>query len=166
MSQPSGTTPTTNLKLTQPFITATEDVFKNMLGVETVTENPYLKTSAKSTHTISGIVDFYGKTNGSVVVSFAEKGLDGLIEAFSGARPHKESAAFKDAIGELANMIAGSVKGRLGGVTKISTPRVQIGGQMVVEGGDTGPSLVVPFKCPYSVFTVEMYIKRDAAAAA
>lgn len=165
MSIPIGAKRVTNIKLTHPFTNAASEVFKHMLGIETSIGEPYLKNDANATYRTSGIVDFYGKVRGSIVLSFDERGLDDLIQSFVGQKVRRDSSSFSDAVGELANMVAGGAKGRLGGVTGISTPRVFVNRSISIEGVESGPNLVVPCQTLFGAFTVEMYIVRAAHAA-
>jgi len=66
---------------------------------------------------------------------------------------------FADAIGELANMIAGSAKKDLGHTASISVPNVVIGGGHIIARLSEVPCLVIPCRTPVGNFAVEVNIK-------
>ena len=95
-----------------------------------------------------------------MVVSFQRDAAIRLVEAFSGAKLEPESNDFADAVGELANMIAGAAKKDLGSGANITTPSVIIGpGHHVARLRDV-PCLVIPVKTAVGDFAVEVCIKQ------
>ncbi len=147
-----------------PFMNAVTQVFQKMVGVPATVQKPYLKSHSTSAYDICGIIGLSGQLAGSVVVSFAEGAAINLVESFSGTRFKVTDADFADAIGELANMIAGSAKQHLGGVASISTPSVVIGKGYVIAGMSDIPCVVIPCTSPRGDFAVEICIKRNKAA--
>jgi chemotaxis protein CheX len=91
-----------------------------------------------------------------------------LVEAFAGASLAVTDPDFADAIGEVANMIAGGAKKDLGVQANITCPTVIIGAGHVVARLSDVPCLVVPCATPAGAFAVEVNIKpvRRAAVAA
>lgn len=146
-----------------PFINAVRQVFQKMVRVEATIQTPYLKTHAGSTYEVCGIIGLSGQVTGSVVVSFSDAAAEKLVESFAGAKLDKVSPDFADAIGELANMIAGSAKQHLGGRASISTPNVVIGSGYSVASPSGVPCVVIPCSSPFGKFAVEVSIKRNAA---
>ncbi len=68
---------------------------------------------------------------------------------------------FTDAIGELANMIAGNAKKDLEGLRiMISTPSVVIGAGHQVKNTRMVPKLIIPCSCPAGSFVVEVGMKQ------
>ena len=103
-----------NVKLILPFVNSVKSVFSTMVKVETEVERPYLKTSPAPSYDVSSIIGFSGNIVGSVVVSFQREAAERLATAFAGMPLKLADADFADAIGELANMIAGGAKTQLG----------------------------------------------------
>ncbi|MBX3376602.1 MAG: chemotaxis protein CheX [Phycisphaeraceae bacterium] len=147
-----------------PFMNAVTQVFQKMVGVPATVQKPYLKTQTASTYDVCGIIGLSGQVAGSVVVSFAEAAAVNLVESFSGTRFKVSDPDFADAIGELANMIAGGAKQHLGGVASISTPSVVIGKGYAIAGMSDIPCVVIPCTSPRGDFAVEICIKRHKAA--
>ncbi|HLL87809.1 MAG TPA: chemotaxis protein CheX [Tepidisphaeraceae bacterium] len=152
--------PKINPKLIVPFVNSVRDVFSTMVGVQTTVERPHVKGHAEVTHDVSSIIGFSGDVVGSVVVSFEERAAEKLVEAFAGS-PHKIGTPdFADAIGELANMVAGAAKKDLGARASITVPSVIIGkGHQVARLSDV-PCLIIPCKTPVGDFCVEVCIKQ------
>ncbi len=157
-----------NPKLIVPFVNSVRNVFSTMVKVPTEIERPVVKGLPGPSYDVSAIIGFSGDVVGSVVVSFQLEAARKLVAAFAQVELEIESPDFADALGELANMIAGNAKKDLGCNATISTPSVIVGaGHHVARLSDV-PTLVVPCKTPVGDFAVEVSIKqvnRQAAAA-
>ena len=161
MPQAPAEAPAVNRNLVQPFMTAVKEVFAKMTGVEITVERPFLKTVTGCSYEVCGIIGFSGQISGSVVVSFSDAAAINLVEAFAGSRMDRTDPDFADAIGELANMIAGSAKQRLGGAASISVPSVVIGKGYSIASMRTIPCLVIPCKSAKGDFAIEVCIKQN-----
>jgi chemotaxis protein CheX len=153
--------PTINVKLILPFMNSVREVFKKMAGVETTVERPHLKTQKGSQYEVCGIIGFSGQISGSVMVAFSDSAAIKLVEAFAGVRLERDHPDFSDAIGELANMIAGSAKQHLAEVASISVPSVVIGKGYSISNLSNVPCLVIPCKSPFGDFAIEFCIKQN-----
>ena len=163
MSNATASPPAIDSSFILPFMNATRDVFQKMAGVTTSIGKPYLKTDANAGYEVCGIIGFSGQITGSVVVSFSDTAAEKLVEAFAGVKLALTDPDFADAIGELANMIAGSAKKHLGAVANISTPSVVIGKGYIVATNRHIPCLVIPCGSPCGDFAVEVSVKRNPA---
>lgn len=163
MQQPQ--TATINPKLIVPFVDAIRGVFTTMVGVPTTVERPHVKTAPAPTYDVSSIIGFSGDVVGSVVVSFQQSAAEKLATAFAGAPIDPHTPDFADALGELANMIAGSAKKHLGNMASITVPSVVIGtGHTIARLSDV-PCVVIPCKTEVGDFAVEVSIKQVKPAA-
>lgn len=151
--------PVINPKLVVPFVNSVRNVFSTMVKVETVIGRPQFKENPGHSYDISGIIGFSGEIVGSVVVSFTRQAGEALVEAFAGMKLEMGSPDFADAIGELANMIAGSAKKDLGAQASITVPNVVIGAAHQIARLSDVPSLVIPCKTAVGDFAVEVAIK-------
>jgi chemotaxis protein CheX len=131
-----------------------------MVGVETVVERLTRKTGPAASYDISAIVGFSGQVIGSVVVSFQMAAALSLVKAFAGVDIPVESPDFPDAIGELANMIAGNAKKDLGATASITCPNVVIGPGHIIARLRGVPCYVIPCKTPVGDFAIEVNIKQ------
>jgi chemotaxis protein CheX len=163
MSETLVQSPTASTKLILPFMTAVREVFQKMAGVQTTVDKPFLKTDSTSAYEVCGIIGFSGEITGCVVVSFSTGAAVKLVEAFAGTYFDPASPDFADAVGELANMIAGSAKPHLGAFASISVPSVVIGKGYSVASMRNSPCLVIPCGSPFGAFAVEVSIKRTPA---
>ena len=155
--------PTISPRLVEPFADAVREVLRTMTGIDPVVGPPHVKRNAAAADGVCGIILFYGQVTGSVVLRFSTAAAEGLVEAFTGMKLRCDHPDFVDAVGELANMVAGNAKQRLNRRASISTPRVAFGGYSV-PSGDV-PCLVIPCGCPHGVFAVEVSLKANAKAA-
>jgi chemotaxis protein CheX len=146
-------------KLVMPFVNSTRQVFQTMVGVETKILTPHLKTEASVSFDVSGIIGFSGDIIGSAVVSFQASAAKKLVAAFAGSEMELDSPDFPDAIGELANMIAGAAKKDLGGAANITCPTVLIGAGHHIARLTGVPCVVIPCQTSVGDFAVEVNIK-------
>jgi len=151
-------------KLILPFMNTVQTVFKKMAGVEVTVQAPHLKGQSHPSYDVSGIIGFSGDVVGTVVLSFHNEVAEKLVEAFTGMRIERTSPDFADAIGELANMIAGSAKANLGGKTNISIPSVVIGSGYTLANMSNVKCLVIPCGSPHGEFAIEICIENSQQA--
>ena len=149
-------------KLIMPFVHSTMNVFTTMMNVKPVIAAPHLKTDARITHDVSGIIGFSGEIIGSVVVSFQLETAKSLVNALVGMEVDATGPDFTDAIGELANMIAGNAKKDLGVSANIAVPTVIIGANHIVGRLSGVPCVVIPCTTIFGAFAVEVNIKPTA----
>lgn len=154
---------TINPKLIVPFVDAIRGVFSTMVGVPTTVERPHVKTAPAPTYDVSSIIGFSGDVVGSVVVSFQMHAAEKLATAFAGSPIDPKSPDFADALGELANMVAGSAKKHLGALASITVPSVVIGSGHTIARLSDVPCVVIPCKTAAGDFAVEVSIKQVKA---
>ena len=152
--------PTINPKLIVPFVNSARTVFSTMVGMETTVQRPHVKGSPSTSYDVSGLIGFSGEVIGSVVVSFQRAAAIKLVSAFAGMEIAPESPDFADAVGELANMIAGSAKRDLGATASITVPSVIIGAGHIIARLSDVPCIVIPCSTPVGEFAVEVNIKQ------
>jgi chemotaxis protein CheX len=147
-------------RLIVPFVNSVRNVFATMVGVATTVERPQLKQQPAPTYDVSSIIGFSGDVIGSVVVSFQREAAEKLVAAFAGGPVQFGTSDFADAVGELANMIAGGAKRHLGDLASITVPSVVIGTGHVVARLTDVPCIVIPCKTDAGSFAVEVSIKQ------
>ncbi|MFI5379149.1 MAG: chemotaxis protein CheX [Tepidisphaerales bacterium] len=149
-----------NPKLIVPFVNSVRSVFSTMIGMATVLDRPHVKTQPGPTYDVSSIIGFSGDVIGSVVVSFQKSAAEKLVEAFAGAPIEFGTPDFADAVGELANMIAGGAKKYLGNLATITVPNVVIGSGHTIARLSGVPCIVIPCRTDVGAFAVEISIKQ------
>ena len=154
---------TLDVKYILPFVESVRTVFRTMANVETQVLKPHLRTAA-GRYNVFGIIGFSGDLTGTVAVSFTKASAAKLVEAFTGSPIEEESPHFADAIGELANMIVGSAKSKLGLDVRITVPSVLIGNDCHMATLSDMPCIVIPCTSAVGEFAVEVCIKHKQSA--
>ncbi|QOV88114.1 chemotaxis protein CheX [Humisphaera borealis] len=155
-----------HVKLIPAFIESVRTVFQTMVRVKVSILEPHVKKDSRECHDVSGVIGFSGALRGSAVLAFPQKTALDLVARFAGAEFAPDSADFADAVGELTNMIAGTAKSTLGEAAGISTPLVILGANHSVPPLRDLPCLVIPCRCEYGDFSIELNIKRHAVPVA
>ncbi|MDJ0719990.1 MAG: chemotaxis protein CheX [Desulfobacterales bacterium] len=99
-----------NASYINPFIKAVSGVFATMIEQPVRLGKPVLKKDPVASHAISSVVTIQGPASGCVVVSFAEPVALSLASALLDETMEALGADGIDALGEIANMIAGNAK--------------------------------------------------------
>jgi chemotaxis protein CheX len=151
-------------KLIVPLVNSIRAVFSTMVKLEVTICRPHVKCSPAPTYDVSGIIGLSGEIIGSIVVSFQMAAAAKIVSAFAGTTLEPTSSDFPDAVGELANMIAGGAKKAFGGLADITVPNVIIGSGHTVARLTDVPCVVIPCQTPAGEFAVEVSIKKVRAA--
>lgn len=117
-----------NVNYINPFLIAIQNVFKTMIDIPIRLGKPTLKKDHAAAFDISGIIGLSGDVTGSVVISLSEEIALQLASAMLQDEITNIEEDGTDAIGEIANMIAGSAKAKFPtDKTTLSVPNVIIG---------------------------------------
>lgn len=142
-----------------PFITATSEVFKTMVGIEPERGQLYVKDNEKLPYDISGIIGLAGQASGFVVISMTEKLAFKVLENFLGETKTEVDEDVMDAIGEILNMIAGGAKqvfSKNGIRFKISIPNVVVGKNHMVGKQRNVKCIGMTFNVGEDTFVIEV----------
>lgn len=145
-----------------PFISATHDVFKTMLGCTLVRGPLSVKTEYTPMHEVSGLIGLSGKCRGMVVLSLERGTALSAAELMLGARPPELNRDVMDAIGELTNMITGAAKTQLEEYRlTIGLPTVICGrGQSIAFPVPAAP-MVIPFESDIGQISVQVGLVEE-----
>ena len=150
-----------------PFIKSIRNVFKTMLSVDVTVGKPHVKEGDAARPDVSGVIGFSGDASGSVVLSFSSEVALKIASTFAGIEMQIDHDDFADAIGELANMVAGGAKSEFEGLSvSISLPSVIIGAGHRVSRSVCYPRLVIPCETSLGSFVVEVSTKVEQLALA
>ncbi|MGD9096541.1 MAG: chemotaxis protein CheX [Desulfobacterales bacterium] len=117
-----------NANLINPFIKAVSGVFATMIEQPVRLGQPVRKKDPVASHPISSVITMQGPVSGCVVVSFAEPVARALASALLDETMATLDADGIDALGEIANMIAGNAKNEFPDDTgTMSVPEVVTG---------------------------------------
>jgi chemotaxis protein CheX len=148
-------------RLVTHFMTSIRDVLKTMAHMDVKIGTPALKKNPLPSYDVSGIIGFSGNFVGSMVLSFQQSTAAAIVAAFAGMPVPSDSPDFADAVGELANMIAGSAKTSFGGGANISVPSIIMGHGHTIARLQDIPCLVIPCQTAAGEFAVEVNIKSQ-----
>lgn len=140
-----------------PVITSVRSVFETMIGCSPKRLGLQLKDSACPSHELSAVIGVTGKAVGTIVVSFSRQAAFQVYERFLGATADAITPEVCDAMGELANMIAGGAKSRLETLNlSIGLPTVISGVAHEVHYPSNMMPLCVPFESEIGNFSIEI----------
>ena len=146
-----------NVAYINPFITSVISLFDTMLGVELTRGEPFEKGSLLPEHDISGIIGLTGKTKGVVVLSLCKEAALRATEVLLMERPALINDDVVDAVGELANIVAGGAKAQLEQLAmSVSLPTVITGKHHSVGFPSNTTPVCIPFHCDWGDVAVEV----------
>ncbi len=117
-----------DVRYINPFLVAVQNIFDTMIDVPFNLGKPTIKKDGVPSHKISSIIGISGDVSGCVVISLSEKIALQLASALLDEELIELDGDCTDAIGEIANMIAGNAKTDFPTEkTSISVPTVVIG---------------------------------------
>ncbi len=158
-----------DVRFINPFIVAVKHVFKTMLSTDIIISKPRLKEPDESNADVSAVIGFSGDAAGCVILCFRTEAAVQTASKFAGAPLTPQHPDFSDALGELANMVAGQAKSQFEGLNvSISLPSVIIGPEHEVLQSKLSPRLMIPCDSELGRFAVEvaMVIRQRGAARA
>ncbi len=151
-----------DVKFVNPFVQAIGNVFRTMVQTEVTIGRPHMKADPAAPTDVTGIIGLSGDVTGSVVLSFQLESAVAIASKFAGTDVEPDHPDFADALGELANMVAGNAKKDFHGYeVNISLPSVIIGQGHKVSASHVAPQLVIPCDCPLGSFAVEVSVETD-----
>ncbi len=143
-----------------PFILSTIETFRKMLNNEIKPGKVAIKNDATHTYDVSGVIGLSGEAQGSICLSFPKIIALRVVSTFVGMEIKIVGAEVADAIGELANIIAGNAKQHLTQYNlSISLPKVIIGTGHKIASQRGVPTIVVPFSSSLGEFAMEVSLK-------
>ncbi len=152
-----------DVRYINPFIASIKNVFSTMVQTEVTVGKPVLKPTNDRAVDVSSVIGLSGDIVGAVVLGFSCDVACKLASTFAGIEMTLDHADFSDAIGELANMVAGNAKKDFTGHdVSISLPSVIVGKGHHVSQLKTSPRLVIPCSSAAGSFDVEiaMVVKK------
>lgn len=153
-----------DVRFINPFITATVNALKTMANIEVVRGIPFVKGSFQALADISGIIGLAGEAKGAIVVSFPFGLGKKIYEAMINDTVAADDPGIVDAVGEIANMVAGGAKGALtdmGMNFRISVPSVVMGKEHSISHKSDAPCLIIPFQLGSETFWLQVSMKLN-----
>jgi chemotaxis protein CheX len=147
-----------DIRFINPFVAVVKKVFKTMVATEVMIGKPSINMPDQvPTADVSAVIGLSGDAAGCVVLSLPTSTATQAATKFSGLELKPEDPDFSDALGELANMVAGQAKAQFEGLNvSISLPSVIIGKEHVVSQSRHRPRLSIPCESQLGKFWVEV----------
>ena len=140
-----------------PFLVSTIATFKTMLGCVLTRGTPYVKNGLQPEHEVSGLIGLSGKAQGTVVLGLDREAALRATETMLQERPPEINGDVVDAIGELANIIAGGAKAQLAHLDlSVSLPSVITGKGHCIQFPTKVTPICIPFDSDWGLITVEV----------
>ena len=140
-----------------PFLVSTITAFDTMLHCVLTRGVPYIKTGAQPSHEVSGVIGLSGRTQGTVVVGLGRETALKVAEIMLQERPPEINGDVVDAVGELANIIAGRAKSQLEHMElSVSLPSVITGKAHCIQFPSKVTPICIPFECAWGDVAVEV----------
>ncbi|UCG17779.1 MAG: chemotaxis protein CheX [Phycisphaerales bacterium] len=133
-----------DVRFFNPFISAIQSVFKTTLKTEILISKPRVERKDEADADVSAIIGFSGGAMGSVALCFPMKTAVAAASKLTDTELHQDHPDFADALGELANRVAGQAKAQLHGEQiSISVPSVAMGAAHCVLKSQRMPALML-----------------------
>jgi chemotaxis protein CheX len=146
------------------IIEVTKEIFETMIMMDVTPGQPLAEHVSKFTCSLSAMVGFAGFKQGNLTIHTPEKVAIGLTQSFLGTDIEEINEDVQDAMGELANMIAGSLKPTIsneGKTVELSLPSVVYGKEYTMIAVAKSDWIIVPFTVSYGQFLVSLEFKNQ-----
>jgi chemotaxis protein CheX len=154
----------TEEQLAKYIIDATQDVFSTMVMMEATDDYPLRDPINRFKCSITGMVGFAGTYSGVISIHCPVELALKITSSMLGMECDEVNEDLNDAIGEIANMLGGSVKQVLskGGLdVKLSIPTVISGEDYTVNSLSDTDCVVIPFKTDDNRFLVGLTLTKE-----
>lgn len=146
-----------DVRYINPFLKSVRNTFQTMCNLVLEVGKPELKAKDEPKTDVSAIIGFSGDAAGAVVLHFSFETAAKIAGIFAGTQIDPNHPDFADALGELANMVAGGAKCQFEGLDiSISLPSVIVGKNHNVSASKNAPRLVIPCVTKAGTFFMEV----------
>jgi chemotaxis protein CheX len=153
------------VELAQSITDATQEIFSSMIMLEVNPGTPFSREQGMINSSISGIIGLAGSLKGLLAIHLPNKTATAVTSAFLGMDVEEIDDDVQDAIGELANMLAGSLKTALdpsGSEIKLSMPSTVHGEEYSIDCIADAEIVSVPFTFNGDQFVVELQYRQGS----
>ncbi len=140
-----------------PFIHSLHKTFSTMLNCSVQRGQLSLKSSAKTSHEISGVIGLTGRAVGAVVLTLSKPVALKAASAMLLCDFSEINEDVIDAVGELANMVAGAAKAELEEYSLVvSLPNVVTGKDHEIHFPSNVTPICIPFSSDWGPLALEV----------
>jgi chemotaxis protein CheX len=156
---------TDSIDVGNEIATGCKEVFSTMLMVELESEDVVYQKKVEINSNITSMIGLGGGLKGLLAVHCPSSVATKITSAFLGMDVEEIDDDVKDAIGEIANMVAGNLKVSYAAVDvniELAIPTSIVGDSFYVSGIADATRVVVPFLMDNETFWVElMYVMNS-----
>lgn len=145
------------------IIEATNEIFSSMVMMEVSVTGPVQSKLPSLENSITGVIGLAGTHKGVLAMHFPHPVAMAITGSFLGMDVDEINEDVEDAVGELANMLGGSVKSILsanGRDIELSLPSIISGKNYDFQPTGDIDRVVIPFQCDAGDFTVELELEK------
>ncbi len=146
-------------KLEEEIISATQEIFNTMIMMEVEGQSGTQNQEVVNTSNISTMLGLGGEIRGLLAIHFPKEVAIGITSNFLGMTIGGLDDDVRDAIGEIANMVAGNLKvffTKNEVQTELAIPTTVIGDSYRTSGLAGAHKVEIPFVCKRGSFVVEL----------
>ncbi len=144
----------------EKYITeATLEVFATMIFIEITSGAPLTGRDDTIDSNLTSMIGLAGDLRGVLAVHCPEEAAKGITGAMLGMDLDEIDEDVKDAIGEIANMVAGGLKTALlseGTEIELAIPTTAVGKSIRTSGFTGASRFIIPFTTPAGDFGIEL----------
>ncbi|UUO04599.1 chemotaxis protein CheX [Blastopirellula sp. J2-11] len=143
-----------------PFIRSMTNTFDTMLGCQIKRGSLVLVQDFKGSYDVCGVIGLSGRAQGVVVVNLSQSVAIQAAAAMLMMEPSEFDGLnddVVDAVGEIANMVAGAAKAELEEFElSISLPNVVVGSPPDIRFPSEVHAIAIPFECPWGPMSLKV----------
>ena len=147
------------------IVEVTKEIFETMIMLDVIPGQPLKEHVSKFNCSLSAMVGFAGLKQGNLTIHAPENVAIALTQSFLGTEITDINEEVEDAMGELANMIAGSLKpfiNKDGKSVELSLPSVVYGKEYTMTVIAKADWIIVPFTVSQGQFLVGLEFKTQS----
>lgn len=151
------------MQLEQTIIEATQEIFSSMVMLDATPGPAFERLEEQIADCVSGIIHLEGKYSGLLAIHLPTESALEVSGSFLDIHLDEVGEDVCDAIGELANMLAGNLKAALdpsGSEIQLSMPETLYGDAYIVEQIPGTTNITVPFYLDNGEFLVELQLRN------
>ncbi len=151
------------MDLQKSITDATTEIFETMIMLDISAGDPLKEKINNFKCSVSGVIGLAGSCKGILAIHLPDKVAMAITGSFLGMDVTEVDDDVTDAIGELANMVAGNIKMILdeaGNNVTLSIPSCVHGEEYTMDTVSDSERVVIPFDIESGQFLVELQIKN------
>jgi chemotaxis protein CheX len=149
----------------QTIIDATQEIFSSMVMMGTTAGTPFERPDGPHNDGVSGVISLEGEYIGLMAIHLPRQSALDVSGSFLDLELEEIDEDVCDAVGELANMLAGNLKAALdpgGSDIQLSMPSTVYGDEYVVDRLPGALNITIPFYLDDGDFFVELQLQNKS----